>query len=468
LTGPKGDAKMAAPFHRPATAAGGAATTPARAHAMEVLVAETGPCSRALTVTIPPTAVQQHLDEMYASAQRQVQIKGFRPGKVPRAIIEKHYGASILAEAKEQILNRFFGEACRSKEIDPVGRVAIDGFEKLDVKPGVPLTFTAKIDVRPRFELKGAKGLEAPAFESTATDADVDNALKEIAHQKRTIQPTTEPAQDGDFVKADYRFRDAAGAEVLVRKDVQLNTRLPIHGTKEEDFKAAVLGVVAGKTASIALEFPANFEKEAVRGQKGAVELTVHQVLRVQAPPIDDALANTLEFPDLASLRADLATRISSEKQRLGKQRQEEHLLQALVAAHDIPLPPSLVEEQQQGALAALAERMKEKGAADEEIRAKLDESKDEAKQEAERRVRLFFLIEAVARQHKIFVTESDLDAELRLIAQANSNEDVQFTVEQARAFFEQQNRLGELRLSLLERKVRDFLRENAKITDKK
>jgi trigger factor len=111
---------------------------------------------------------------------------------------------------------------------------------------------------------------------------------------------------------------------------------------------------------------------------------------------------------------------------------------------------------------------MKEKGAADEEIRAKLDESKDEAKQEAERRVRLFFLIEAVARQHKIFVTESDLDAELRLIAQANSNEDVQFTVEQARAFFEQQNRLGELRLSLLERKVRDFLRENAKITDKK
>ncbi|MFN9707172.1 MAG: hypothetical protein ACK595_20445, partial [Planctomycetota bacterium] len=132
------------------------------------------------------------------------------------------------------------------------------------------------------------------------------------------------------------------------------------------------------------------------------------------------------------------------------------------------PLPPSLVEEQQQGALAALAERMKEKGAGDDEIRQKMDASKDEARQEAERRVRLFFLIEAVARQHKIFVTEGDLDAELRLIAQANSNETVQFSVEQARAFFEQQNRLGELRLSLLERKVRDFLRENAKITDKK
>jgi trigger factor len=322
--------------------------------------------------------------------------------------------------------------------------------------------------VRPRFELKGAKGLEAPAFEGTASEADVDNALKEIAHQKRTIQPTGDAAQDGDFVKADYRFRDAAGAEVLTRKDVQLNTRLPIHGTKDEEFKAAVLGVVAGKTATIPIEFPANFEKEAVRGQKGSVELAVHQVLRVQAPPIDDALAKTLEFPDLASLRADLAARITSEKQRIGKQRQEEHLLQGLVTAHDIPLPPSLVEEQQQGALASLAERMKEKGADDDEIRKKLDESKDEARQEAERRVRLFFLVEAVARQHKIFVTEGDVDAELRLIAQANSNDDVQFTAEQARAFFEQQNRLGELRLSLLERKVRDFLRENAKIVDTK
>lgn len=435
---------------------------------MEVLVAETGPCSRALTVTVPSDAVQQHLDQMFASAQQQVQIKGFRPGKVPRAIVEKKFGAAILAEAKEQMLNRFFGEACRTKDINPVGRVAIDEFETLEVKPGAPLKFTAKIDVRPQFELKATKGLEVEAYEGEASDADVDNALKEIVHQKRTIRPTTEPAQDGDFLKADYTFRDAGGAEVATKKGVQLNTRLAIHGTKDDEFKAAVVGATAGKQLSIAIEFPANFEKEAVRGQKGKVELTVHEVLRVTPPPIDDELAKSLEFADLAALRADLKGRIAAEKQRLGKQRQEEQLLAGLIGAHDIALPPSLVEEQQQAALGSLAHRMQENGAGEDEIRKKLEESKDEAKQDAERRVRLFFLIEAVARQQKLFVTENDMEAELRAIALANSNENVQFTSAQAREFLEQQNRLGELRLSILERKVRDFLRENAKIVDKK
>lgn len=435
---------------------------------MEVLVAETGPCSRALTVTVPSDAVQQHLDQMFASAQQQVQIKGFRPGKVPRAIVEKKFGAAILAEAKEQMLNRFFGEACRTKDINPVGRVAIDGFETLEVKPGAPLTFTAKIDVRPQFELKATKGLEVEAYDGEATDADVDNALKEIVHQKRTIRPTTEPAQDGDFLKADYTFRDANGAEVATKRGVQLNTRLAIHGTKDDEFKAAVVGATAGKQLSIAIEYPANFEKEAVRGQKGKVDLTVHEVLRVTPPPIDDELAKGLEFADLAALRADLKGRIASEKQRLGKQRQEEQLLTGLIGAHDIALPPSLVEEQQQAALGSLAHRMQENGAGEDEIRKKLEESKDEAKQDAERRVRLFFLIEAVARQQKLFVTENDMEAELRAIALANSNENVQFTSAQAREFLEQQNRLGELRLSILERKVRDFLRENAKIVDKK
>ena len=126
---------------------------------MEVQVAETGPCSRSLTITVPPTLVNEHLDRMFQSATQQIHMKGFRPGKVPRNLVEKRFGNGILAEAKEQMLNRFFGEACRSKELNPVGRIAIDDFETLEVKPGQQLKFVAKIDVRPTFELKASKGL---------------------------------------------------------------------------------------------------------------------------------------------------------------------------------------------------------------------------------------------------------------------------------------------------------------------
>jgi len=435
---------------------------------MQVTVAETGPCTRSLTITVPPALVQEHLERMYASAQQQIQLKGFRPGHVPRAIVEKKFGSSILAEAKEQMLNRFFGDACREKDLSPVGRIAIDDVEKLTVVPGSALQFTAKIDVRPQIELKTTKGLQVEAFEGAATDADVDNALKEITHQKRTLQTTSEPVQDGDFVKADFTFVDGGGNTVHGRKDVQLNTRKPIHGVEEAAWQQALVGATAGKQIEVAITFPANFEKEAVRGQTGTVRLTVHEVLRVMPPPVDDALAKGLEFENVAALRADLAARITEQKTRLGRQRQEEQCLQALLDTHEIPLPPSLIEEQQRASLGALAHRMQQAGASEADIEKKLGESQAEAQQDAQRRVRLFFLIEAVAKQQKLFVTETDVEAELRTIAAANSNDGQQVTAAMVREHLEQENRLGELRLSLLERKVRDFLRDNAKIVDKK
>lgn len=435
---------------------------------MEVLVADTGPCSRSLTITVPPAAVNEHLDRMYASAQQQIHMKGFRPGKVPRRIVEQRFGKSILEEAREQMVNRFFGEACRSKDLNPVGKIAIDDFEKLTIKPGTSLQFTAKIDIRPTFELKAVKGLEIEAFEGEATEADIDNALKEIVHQKRTLQPTPEPAADGDFVKTDYQFLDGDGNVVLSRKGVQWNTRIPIHGVDEAAYTAAVIGVTAGKELTMPITFPANFEKEAVRGQTGTVKATVLEVIRVTPPPVDDELAKSLEFENVAALRADLKARITQEKQRLGKGRQEEQCLQALLAAHDIALPPSLVDEQKKASLGALAQKMQQGGATDEDIKKKLEESDAEAQQDAQRRVRLFFLIEAVARQQKLFVTETDMEQELRAIAAANSGPENQFTAAQVREHLERENRLGELRLGLLERKVRDFLRENAKIVDKK
>lgn len=435
---------------------------------MEVQVAETGPCSRSLHIVVPPQLVNEHLDKMYDSAQQQVQIKGFRPGKVPRAMIQKKFGASILAEAKEQLLNRFFGEACRSKELNPVGRIAIDGFETLEVKPDTTLEFTAKIDVRPTFELGDVKGIAVDAYESEASEPDIDKALQEIAHQKRSIQVTTEPAVDGDFVKGDLTFVDASGTAVHSRKAVQLNTRIAIHGTEDEAYSKALLGAVAGALVEIPITFPETFEKEPVRGQAGTVRMQVEQVLRVAPPPIDDTLAQGLEFENLAALRADLKARISAEKQRLGKSRQEEQCLQSLLAAHEIPVPPSLVEEQQRASLAAFEQRLKEGGAGAEEVKKRLEESQDEAQQDAVRRVRLFFLVEAVARQHKIFVTETDTEAELRAIAAANSQDGNQISAAQVREHLERENRIGELRLALLERKVRDFLRDKAKIVDKK
>ena len=230
--------------------AGEPAILPART-TMEVQVAETGPCSRSLQITIPPEQVTEHLDQMYEAASQQVQVKGFRPGKVPRKMIEKLYGPAILHEAKEPLLNRYFQEACQSQEIQPIGRIKIDDFEQLEVKTGEGFAFTAQVDVKPQFELPEAKGLEIPAYEAEANDEDIDNALKEIAFQKRKLQQVDEPIEDGDFVKCDYTFVDADGNDVHERSGTQLNTRIAIHGVDQDAYTEALIGKRAGETVEM-------------------------------------------------------------------------------------------------------------------------------------------------------------------------------------------------------------------------
>lgn len=433
---------------------------------MEVQVAETGPCSRSLQITIPSDKVQEHLDQMYASASQQVQIKGFRPGKVPRAMIEKLHGPAILAEAKEQLLNRFFGEACRDNEIQPIGSIKVDDIENLEVKPKTALAFTVQIDVKPEFEIPDASGIEVPGYEDEANDEDVDNALKEIAHQKRKIQPTDEAVEAGDFIKCDYTFVEGDN-EVHTRTGVQLNTNIPINGVEPEAYSEALIGGKAGDVREMVIKFPDNFEKEEVRGKDGSVKVTMHEVLRVSPPPVDDELAKGMEFESLDKMKEDLRARIAGEKERLGRQRQEEAALDFISEKVDIALPPSLVEEQTQASLATFTQRMKEQGMPEEEIQKKLEESKAEAQQDAEKRVKLFFMIEAVAAQQQLSVEQSDMETELTNIAAANSSPEQEITAAQVYQHLEQENRLGELRLALLERKVRDFLRENAKIVDK-
>jgi len=434
---------------------------------MEVQVAETGPCSRSLQIKITPEQVTEHLDEVYASASQQVQVKGFRPGKVPRKMIEKMHGDALMQQAKEQLLNRYVGEACQEHEIQPLGRVKVDDFETLEVKSGEGFEFTAQVDVRPEFEIPDAKGVEIPAFDGEANDEDIDNALKEVAHQKRSIQKVDEAVEDGDFVKCDYTFVDADGGEVHTKTGVQLNTRIPINGVESGAYSEALVGGKSGDEREMPITFPDNFEKEAVRGTEGKVKVQLHEVMRVAPPPIDDELAKAMDFESLEKMREDLRSRISQEKERLGKQSQEQAALDHLAEAAGIALPPSLVEEQQQSSLQAYGQRLQQEGVPVEQIQERLEAAKDESLQDAERRVRMFFLIDAIAQQQELTVDEAEVQAELEAIAQANSGPEQQITAAQVFSHLQEQNRLGELQLSLLERKVREFLRENGRVVDK-
>lgn len=429
---------------------------------MQTTVTAAGPCRKTLKITIPPERVRSHLDEYYQQAAQQVRQKGFRPGKIPRRVLEQRFGTAILAEAKESLINRCFEDALREHKLAPVSRPSVEGLDDQPLDPEKSVEFSVHVEVRPEFQVAKTRGLELKPQDPAVTDEDVQQALAQIAGQKKTLRSVEEPVAEGDFAKGDLRFLDAQGNPVHERPGVQLNPRIPVAGTDPEQFAQQMIGAERGATVTIPLTYPDNFEKEAVRGQPGSIQFTIQQVMRVLSPAIDDELAKGFGFDSLTALQEDLHNRIGAEKQRIELRRQEEEMIRQLLAETQFEVPETMVEQQAQHHLDAYAKRLEENGAPKEEIEQRVAAARDEAKQDAEQRVRTFFLLDTIARQEKLFVTEGDLEAEFRGIAAQNDA-----TPDQVREYYRENNLMTDLRIALMERKVREFLRENAQRTDK-
>lgn len=429
---------------------------------MDVQIAPAGPCRKTLTIKVPPKKIQEHVSAVYEAASHQVQMKGFRPGKIPRAVLEKRLGSAILADAKQSLVTECFQEAVKEHKLSMVGRPELAGISDQPLDEKTPLEFQVHVDVRPEFELKSLKGIEIKRGNTEVTESDATSGLDQLAQQKKTLKPVDEAVQEGDFARVDMTFLDESGAQVAERKGAQLNPNIPVAGTDPQTFAAKLRGAQKGDKLEIELTFPETFDKKEVRGQKGKVQILVNEVLRVMAPPLDDAFAKSFDFETLDALKVELHKRIGEEKVRQNQLRQEEEILEILLNDHPFEVPGSLVGDQHKHQLQAYEARLKEAKTSDEEIQKKLAEAEADSRKDAERRVRVFFLIDAIARKEKIFVTESDVDQELRAIAANNG-----VTPEDARAYYEKQNMISDLRVGIMERKVRNYLRENATLTDR-
>jgi trigger factor len=428
---------------------------------MEVQVVDSGPCRRSLTIKLSPEKIKKHVDEVYKSASKQVEIKGFRAGKIPRQVLEKRFGSEILAEAKETLVSQSFEAACTEKDIAFIGKPEVVGLDDSPLDPDAGLEFQVHLDIKPELTISRVKGIEVKAGDTAVTEDDVKAGLGQLAEQKRTLQTVDDVVEEGDFVKADMIFK-VGDETVHERKSTQLNTNIPLAGTDQEVFKNNLLGSEKGKTFELDLKFPDSFEKEGVRGKDGKVEIHVNEVMRVTPPVMDDAFAKGFEFETMDALTEEVRKRIGEEKATSDKARIEGEIIQTIMMENPFEVPASLIEDQKEHLLQQAGEQMKQQGMDAAAIKAELEKHEEEAATEAAQRVKVFFLLEAIARGEKVFVTEGDVDVELRNIAAANqaSPQDVQ-------KHYEENNLMDDMRWGIRERKVRDFLRENAKITDK-
>ena len=341
-----------------------------------------------LDIEVPFAELDNHIAEAYKAISKQVNIPGFRKGKIPNTLIDQRFGrAYVLEEAINKSIPVFYAQAARENEVRVVGRPDVDLTE---LNEGNFIKFTVEVDVRPEIVLPDFAKLEVSVDDAVVTDAEIDEQVDGLRARFGTLTALDRAVQDGDFLSIDLVARiDGVEVEDGVARNIsyEAGTNRMIDGLDD-----AIRGMSAGETKSFATTLLGAHE-----GQTSEVEVTVHSVKERILPELNDEFAALAsEFDTLVELRADVVERMKRLKAMEQGAQARDRLLEQLLESMDIPLPEGLVEEEIHAHLEG-------------EGRLEDAEHRAEVNTEVRQSLKSSFLLDAIASAEKVEVTDAEL-----------------------------------------------------------
>jgi trigger factor len=433
---------------------------------MEVTETAAAGLKREYRVVVPATDLEAKVNERLDDLKGRVQLRGFRPGKVPVAHLKRLYGKSAMAEAIEAavreanskiVTDHGFKLATEPKVVLPSEEGVVEGV--IDGK--ADLAYTVELEIVPPITLADFKTIKLTRLTAEVADAEIDQALQTIAEQNRPFVAKTEAAANGDRATISFQGSiDGTPFEGGTGDDVPL---LLGAGQFIPGFEEHIVGLKAGESTTFNVKFPDDYQAAAVAGKDATFAVTLKTVEAPGAVSIDDDFAKTLGLESLAKLRDAVKERIAREHAAASRQKLKRALLDQLDEQHKFEPPPSLVEQEFNSVWSQIENDLKQQNRTFADEGTTEEKAREEYHGIAERRVRLGLVIAEIGEKNNIKVTDEQLSAAV---------------VEQARQLpgREQQiwdyyrknpGALAALRAPLFEDKVVDFLTELADVTDK-
>ncbi len=432
---------------------------------LDAAIEDIGPCKKRVSITIPGDRVSEEIEKQYADIIQNYNFKGFRKGKVPRRLVEKQLGDSILGEVRQNLMQDSFEKALEEHELTPLGEPDLGDENELEVEAGKPLSFSIEFEVRPTFDLPDIKKLKAERVVEPVTDAMVDESLERLAKQRGTYAPCEDfgSIRPDDLVKAETALLQ--NDETVLHHDdfsvVPGEKRL--YGFRVDDLADRLADAELGKSVEFEIEVPEYLAGGRSHLTEGAatIRLTPRSVERMEVPAIDDEFAKTLDFDSLDDLREDIRKHGALEQERAADRKVEESLLDSLVEATPFDVPEGIVDQQLEYSVERERIRMQIEGVPNLEIEEKLDLSRGKQRDDIVLGMKKAFLLEKVAKQEKIFVTEEMVYATVQAMAQQQGRDPQELLNELA-----ERRQLADLRTELRERITRETLRKKAEVSD--
>lgn len=430
---------------------------------MKYEIVEKNGCEVKIRATVTNEVFQQAVDAAFQKNKAKYTIPGFRKGKAPRSVLEKHLGAEVFYEdAINILLPEYYEEAVKELNIEPVARPDID-IEQ--VSPNEDFIFSAVVTVAPEFDLEGYKGLEVEKIDTTITDELLDAEIEKSRKQNaRILTIENEPAQMGDTVTLDYsgsvdgvKF-DGGTAE---GHQLKLGSGMFIPG-----FEDQLVGLNIGQDSVVTVTFPEKYHAENLAGKEAEFEVVIRSIEREQLPVLDDEFIKDIsEFDTIAEYKDNLRKELAEKAAENAKLAERDRVIEAAAKLITVEIPAKMIEAEKDAMLYDFDRQLRQQGLSLDQY-AKfvggMDALRNQMESDALNRIKTGLVIEKVIEKEGLEVTDADVEAELQSMAEKQNME-----IDRVRKIFA--NDEGKyLRSSLQSRKAVDFLVEHAKFVDPK
>ena len=397
--------------------------------------------------------------KVYQEAKNQFEIPGFRKGKAPRSIIEKHYGEGVFFEdAIDALFRQFYGNALADLDLEVIDSPAAE-FSKIAKGEGFTVTIT--VECFPIVEVKDYKGVEVEKVVQEVKDEDVENESKSRARKNSRMVTVDRPAQDGDMVLIDYEGwvgDEQFEGGTAERQELVLGSGMFIPGFEEQ-----LIGTTPGEKVDVKVTFPEEYHAEELAGKEAVFHCLVHEIKEEQLPELDDEFAKDVsEYDTLEELKNANRERLEAYAKTSAENQMKDAAILKVVEANDVEIPRAMVEDEIDRMIGELNQQLRYQGITIDkylEFTGKsMADFREEVRPEAEKAVKTRIILMGIVEAEKIEVSAEEMEKELELMAAQ-----YQMTADKIKEMIGVEN-LTFLQKDLQVRKAIDFIYDNAKI----
>lgn len=418
---------------------------------------------KSITISLTADEVSAQENQLIKDFQRQAKVPGFRPGKAPENMVRARFAKDIANELKNRVVSKAHQEGVAGSDLNIYGIVELNEGE---IAAGSDANITFTVDIVPEFELPTYEGLKVTSESTEASDEEIEKMLNQILSQRAEFNVVEKEAGKGDYVRCGYEGK--IGDELIA----DLAPDAAMYGTQKTTWEEAgsedapgvraviegLVGMKAGDEKEVSMDFPEDFEVEALAGKSAVYTLKAEEVREKVMPELTEDFFKSLQVKDEEELRKQIADSISQQKQQQNFQAERQQITEQLNAAVELALPESGVESETDSILRDFMQKNMQRGATAEDFEKQKDQLHQGASDAAAARLKSRFILGKIAEQEKIKVENEDFSRVIMNQAMQTGQKPDALVKELKK----DQSRINQMRVDILISKTMDLLIEKA------